>query len=310
MKSTRLFSFHLMPRWRTIPLVALLAFADPGSALAQAGVHQLPLWEVKSPTGTVYLLGSVHMLRPEAYPLNPAIYKAFDAAKSVTFELDLQEAMSAAPLMLARGMYPLGRTLKDELPPDLYADLEEKLKGLGLPIQALQQMKPWLLGLTLTSLVTQQAGYTPELGVDFHFDQRARAAGKTVKGLESMDEQIAVFDGLDREGQIDFLRSTLEELENVTSEMNELTEAWTSGKVERMAEMVQESMGQEPEVLERVLYGRNRAWVPQIESLLREGGTSLVIVGLGHLVGERSVIDLLGERGYAVQRLNDSAVIP
>lgn len=241
-------------------LLMLLSFAAAAPAIAQEqGAASLPLWEVTHQGNTVYLMGSVHMLRPEVYPLDDALYEAFDAAEVVAFELDL-------------------------------------------PVAMVEQMKPWLVSLTLSSVVMQQAGFEAAAGIDLHFHERAKAANRTIIGLETMQDQIVVFEGLDDAGQVAFVRSTLEQLDTSVDQLDEATEYWRHGDVERLAEMFTESMGDQPVLMERILFERNRNWIPQIEALLQTPETAIVIVGIGHLVGEGSVIELLEKRGYSVRR--------
>jgi len=277
--------------------------ATAAAAAPDGEARDLPLWELTHEGRTLYLLGSVHLLRPEVYPLDPAIYEAFDAAEVVAFELDFDEMMAAAPLMIQLGTYQDGRTLRDVLPPDLYAELHEQMTEVGMPMQAVDPMKPWMAALTLSSLVLQRGGYEAAAGIDMHFHERAKETGMAIVGLETVEEQLQVFDGLDEEPQIEMLRSTLDQLDDTVRELDRATALWQRGDAEGLAEMFIEQMGDQPEVLERLLYERNRNWIPGIEALLQRPETVIVIVGMGHLVGEGSVIELLQERGYEVRQL-------
>jgi uncharacterized protein YbaP (TraB family) len=294
----------------TLPLTALLA---PVVTHAQAGQpaavsDQLPLWEVSRDGSSIYLLGSVHMLRPEAYPLDEAFYDAFDSAAVMAFEVDLATAAASAPMMMARGMYSDGQTLRTVLPPELYADLQQRVAPLGIPLQALDMMKPWLVSLTLNALALQQAGFEAQLGVDMHFFERGTSQGKRIVAMETIEDQLDVFDGLDPAQQAALLRTTLNDMDKTLEQMDEISSVWASGDVERLAEMMTESMGDQPELRERLLYARNRNWIPRIEALLAAGDPAIVIVGLGHMVGEGSVTQLLTDRGYEVERVAPAAV--
>lgn len=270
----------------------------------------LPLWEVTGGAGTVYLLGSVHLLRPEVYPLDNAIYAAFDAADVVAFELDFAEMMASAPVMMERGTYDDGRTLAGVLPAATYTELAARVAEVGLPMAIVDPMKPWLAAMTLSSLVLQRGGYDAATGIDLHFHGRATDAGKEILGLETMDEQIEVFEGLDTEAQIAFLESTLDQLDDTVAELDEATARWQRGDAHGLAEMFVESVGDQPQLMERLLFERNRNWIPQIEALLASPGTAIVIVGMGHLVGAGSVIELLTERDHVVRQLQGHAPAP
>lgn len=292
----------------TLPLLfGAVACAPAVVSPAAATANALPLWEVTDGRGTVYLLGSIHVLRPETYPLDDAIYEAFDASEVVAFELHLDSVEAAAPEMIARGLYEDGRTLRDVLPGDVYADLEAHFQQLGMPVQAVSRMEPWLVALTVTALTVQRAGFETAQGIDRHFFDRATEAGKRITSFETMEQQIRVFDGMPEAEQIAFLRSTLDDIDGFADMLDEATELWKRGEAEAIAEMMTESMAEQPNLRRRLLDDRNQAWVPQIEALLRSGDTSMVVVGMGHLIGAGSVVDLLRTRGYSITRVSARA---
>jgi uncharacterized protein len=293
---------------RSLPLLALFAPLSAGAQASPGSSEQLPLWEVSRGDNSIYLLGSVHMLRPDAYPLDEALYDAFDGASVMAFEIDLSKALEAAPLMMSRGMYMDGRTLRSVLPEDLYAELTSRLSPLGIPTQAIDMMKPWLVSLTLSTLAMQQAGFQPQLGVDMHFFERGSGQGKRIAAMETIEDQLAVFDGLGTEQQVELLRTTLEDMDETIEQMDEITAVWSTGDVERLAAILNESMEEQPELMERILHQRNRNWIPRIEELMQAGEPAIVIVGLGHMVGEGGVTELLAQRGYEVVRVAPAAV--
>lgn len=287
----------------TLPLLLATACAPAVAPQPVATADALPMWEVTDGGGTVYLLGSIHVLRPEVYPLDDAIYQAFDASDVAAFELHLDSVEAAAPQMVARGMYQDGRTLAGVLPADLHAELEEHLQALGVPVQAVAGMEPWLVALTVSALTMQRAGFETAQGVDRHFFDRAKSAGKRITSFETMEQQINVFDTMSEAEQVAFLRSTLDDLDDVADMLDDATELWKRGDAEAIAEMMTESMEEQPNLRQRLLDDRNQAWVPQIEALLRSGDTATIIVGMGHLIGDGSVIDLLRTRGHSVTRV-------
>jgi uncharacterized protein len=290
------------------PFPAPAAAASP-VAEVESGDRMLPLWELTHEGRTLYLLGSVHLLRPDVYPLDDAIYAAFNEAEVVAFELDFDEMMAAAPLMMQRGTYDDGRTLRQVLPADLYAELEAQVRETPLPMEVVERMKPWMASLTLSSLVLQQGGFEAAAGIDLHFHQRARAADMEIIGLETMEDQIDVFERMSEEAQVAMLHSTLEELDGTVAQLDAATELWRRGDTDGLAEMFVEQMGDQPEAMERLLFARNRAWIPQIEALLQRPETAILIVGVGHLAGEQNVIDLLRERGYEVRQVRSGELV-
>ena len=283
-------------------LLLLLAWLASAPCAAQAPERTgLPLWEVTHQGSTVYLMGSIHLLRPEVYPLDDALYEAFDRAEVVAFELDMGELAAAAPLMMARGSFQDGRTLADVAPDEVVAEVRDRARQMGLPPALMDGMKPWMAAMTLSSMQLQVAGFDAESGIDLHFFMRAREQGKETMGLETVEEQIEVFDDLDDDAQVAFLRSTLEQLDETVDQLDRATEYWRQGDARALARMFRESMGDQEELLESLLYARNRAWIEPIEELIRTPGTAMVIVGMGHLVGRASVIELLEERGWDIR---------
>lgn len=288
----------------------LLACATPNGVERPAVAppeRALPLWELSDGVETLHLLGSIHLLRPDVYPLDPVIDSVFDAAELVAFELDFEEAGRSQHEMMVRAALTDGRTLSEILPSDLAEELERRSTRVGMPFGSLRYLKPWFISLVFSSLVLQTQGFDVASGIDLHFDGRAREAGKEIRGLETVEEQIDALDGLSEAAQIELLRSTLAELDAAAEELDRTTELWRRGDVEGLARVMRQSLESQPELRERLLDDRNQRWVPRIEQMLRQGERAIVIVGVGHLVGERSVIELLRERGYSVVQASSRA---
>lgn len=276
--------------------------AARGRVAAKAPARHM-LWKVPGARNTVYLLGSVHALTPDVYPLAPVIERAFDEAERVVFELDLDSAMARAPGMLAAGRYEGGRTLKTELDPATYALLERKLAAYGLPAQAIAPLEPWLVALTLSQLENQRAGMRPEYGIDVYFNGKAQKAGKRRGALETFDGQIALFDQLPAAVQDTLLRSTLDNLDSTRSRMAKTVAAWRAGDVDQLDRIINRAFVDHPALRARLLVDRNRAWIPPIEQLLAGDDDVLVVVGAGHLVGKDGVVALLRQRGRRAEQL-------
>jgi uncharacterized protein YbaP (TraB family) len=136
------------------------------------------MWKVEGQGGSAYLLGSLHVLTEESYPLNPAINKAFAESKVLVEEIDIAEASDPAQMMsaLTKAMLTGGQTLDKVIAPDIYAEVRKRAEKVRLPMVALDRMKPWLVAITLMAPVLQAAGFKPELGVDRHFYDRAVAS--------------------------------------------------------------------------------------------------------------------------------------
>ena len=262
-------------------------------------------WKVTSDRGTLYLVGSVHMLSKDYYPLSPALEAAFDASDVLVEEVDFAEVLAPESQlqMLTRGMLPGGQSLDAVVSPETFAAVSRRLADLGMPIEPLKRFKPWALALTLLGLEWQQTGFDPNLGLDKHFYDRARADGKPVEALETLEFQISRFDGLSREEQDRLLASSVRDLDAQRRMVTALAEAWRAGDATRLEQIVIEDLEQEPRLYERLLVERNRMWLPALDAQLAGGGTAMVVVGAAHLVGPDGLLAMFREKGYHVEQL-------
>ena len=165
---------------RVLQVMALWALVQPaGAQQPSAAAPHPPLWKIEGKRATVFLLGSVHLLTPADYPLAAPIEAAFDRAKVVAFEADLASLNSPQlqAKVMTNMMLPAGQTIRDQLSPKLYDQLVPQLKATGLPLEAVERMKPGMLGMTLSMMELQKTGLDEKLGVDRHFYERAGKAG-------------------------------------------------------------------------------------------------------------------------------------
>jgi uncharacterized protein YbaP (TraB family) len=263
------------------------------------------LWKASNARGVIYLAGSVHLLTPDYYPLDPAFDRAFDAADLLVEELDMGEVLAPTSQLetLRRGMLPAGQSLDKAVSPDTYAAVVRKFKDLGMPVEPMKQFKPWLLSLTLQGLEWQKAGFIAELGLDRHFYDRARAADKRVQGLETLAFQLARFDDMPPRVQDRMLAQTLKEIEATRRSFVRIAEAWRMGDAAAIENIVLVDLRSEPEMYQRLLVDRNRAWLPALEALLARPSPAFVVVGAAHLVGADGLLQLLKAGGCAIEQL-------
>lgn len=295
-------------RFNRIAAAALLAAGSlAGANGAQAQETRSILYRVEGASGaTVYMLGSIHLMSPDAYPLPQPVQTAYADAERVYFETSLDSLMARQTEMAMRGMYQDGRTLRSEIPADLYAQIEAaapSLAAMGVTMPVLDRMEPWMVALLFQSVEWAKAGLQPEHGVDMHFSSRAKTDGKPVGGFESVDFQLGLFDGMSAEEQVAFLRESMADLPRVGEEMRRLVAAWRAGDAAAIDALMNESMAEAPALYARLLTDRNAAWVPQIEQMLRGSDDVLVVVGAGHLVGQHSVVEMLRQRGHTVEQM-------
>lgn len=283
--------------------VVALALCCAGARAAEAKTFA---WKATGKSGgVVYLVGSIHVLTSDFYPLNPALEAAFKDSDLVVEEVDMGEMLdpSAQLRILSRGMLPGDQSLDKVISPATM-ELVRKITGdLGPAGQPLMRFKPWMLAIALQGLELQKAGYNPELGLDKHFYDQAKASGKAVQGLETADYQISVFDGMTMEQQDRLLAQTLKELETELASVGKLAEAWKAGDAPTVERIVQSELKAEPMMYQRLLVDRNKAWLPKIEALFSRPGRALVVVGAAHLVGPDGVVAMLKAKGYTVEQM-------
>jgi len=286
-----------------LALAALCCLAWGAPAHADGALHSL--WELHGRHNTVYLMGSIHVLRPGDYPLAPPMMAAYAGAKSLVMEVDLGELDSGdvQTEMLSSALLPQGKTLADVLGPQRHARAAALARGIGVELSMFDQFAPWFVAEAISQLQLAQMGFDPQSGVEMYFMDRARSDGKTVAGLETAHDQIALFEAMSWDAQAEYLIASLEQAHDLPKEVEDMVHAWQRGDTHWFEQQLREDLGRDPGLYQSLLAARNRKWVPKIEALLNDDRDYLVIVGTGHLVGRDSVIDLLKKDGIgAVQR--------
>lgn len=290
------------PRYARLLVAALVAVA---AAAPRAAGHSF-LWKATGPDHhAVYLVGSVHLLRKDFYPLSPALETAFRDSDLLVEEADLGEMLGAQAQMemLARGLLADGRTLDQVISPATYALVRARAGTVGLPTAAVSRFKPWMAALTLLALEWQKAGFDPELGLDKHFYDLAAATKKPVQGLETVDYQLSRFDEMPPDQQEKMLTDTLEELDAEKGNVTTLAEAWKAGDAPTVERLVVSDVKQDPAMYQRLLVERNRNWLPKLLALFARPGRAFVVVGAAHLVGPDGLLAMLRARGYTIEQL-------
>jgi uncharacterized protein YbaP (TraB family) len=287
------------------PLLALaLTWLSLATAVrADGALHSL--WELHGKHNTVYILGSIHVLRASDYPLSPAVLDAYSSAKSVVMEVNLDEidAQQMQSELLASALLPAGKSLPAILGRQRYGRADALAREVGVEFSAFDQFAPWFAAEAISQLQLMQLGFQPQSGVEMYFLERARGDGKSVAGLETVHDQIALFDAMSMDAQAEYLVSSLEQARDLPKQVDAMVQAWRHGDTGWFENQLQAELGRDPQLYQSVLVARNRKWLPKIEALLNGDKNYLVIVGTGHLVGQGSVIDLLKKDGIgATQR--------
>jgi hypothetical protein len=264
---------------------------------ADTALHSL--WELRGKHNTVYLLGSIHVLRPTDYPLPPAVLDAYGSAKLLVMEispdeLDSQEVQAE---LLSGAQLPEGSSLPQILGARRYERATALAHEVGVELSLFDKFAPWFAAEAISQLQLAQLGFQPKAGVDMYFAGRAQGDGKAVTGLETAHDQIALFEALSLEEQAEYLLASLQDAHDLPVEVNAMIRAWQQGDLAWFEGHMKSDMGNDPKLYEAFLLSRNRKWVPKIEALLNDDKNYLVIVGAAHLVGHGSVIELLKKDG-------------
>lgn len=289
---------------RTASLLATawLAFSPIGVLADQTGL----VFVVEDEDSAVYLVGSIHVLRADDYPLPPAMDTAYKAADVLIMELDLDDLDPVADMVLVQetGMAPDGSSLKKLMGEDAWAQASDSAKQADVDLESLNALRPWLASLTVMQLELLQNGFVPKHGVEFHYLRRATEDGKAIEGLETSAQQLAIFNTMSNEQQVEMLLQTLAEIDGFSEELDRMLAAWKRGDGETLYDMLEVSYDDYPQLFDQLIEKRNRAWLaPLKQALAEEDQDYMVIVGSLHLLGTTGVVELLKQEGYSVKRL-------
>jgi uncharacterized protein YbaP (TraB family) len=261
------------------------------------------LWKVEAPSGNAaYLVGSIHVLTADAYPLPALIDKVFAESKTLVEEVNLDEMSDPAMMMsaLSRAMLTDGKTLDQLIDARTFAEVQKRAEEFGMPMAALQRMKPWLVAVTLMAPTLQSAGFKPELGIDRHYFDRAKQTNMKREGLETLAYQLDRFDQMSPKLQEELLKATIEDLDTQVAGVKDMVRAWSSGDVATVEKLALTAFKESPELYQRLLLERNQNWIPHVEKCIADNAGCFIVVGAAHLVGKDGLPALLAKKGYRV----------
>ena len=292
------------PRSALAVAVVMAAVAVANTAAQPRSATRSFMWKATRQQGAVYLVGSVHMLTKDFYPLAAPIEAGFKDSDLLVEEVDLAEMLAPDQQfsLLARGMLPAGQTLDKVVSPATMALVNARVGSLGMPASALQQFKPWFLAMTLMAVEWEKAGFDAALGLDKHFYDRAQTEGKTVQGLETTEYQISRFDGMAMTQQDRFLAESLKDLDAEKASVQKIADAWKAGDLPTLERLVLQDVKDDQFMYQRLLVERNRNWLPKIEALFARRGRAFIVVGAAHLVGPDGLIAMLKAKGARVDQ--------
>jgi uncharacterized protein YbaP (TraB family) len=300
---------------RRLLTAAAICLAQPALAQSEAAPAATPaasegadadpaLWVVRDADTTIYLFGTIHLLRPGLSWFDEAVREAFDASD----ELKVEVVMPADPTSLAQaftaaGTYPEGVTLQSRMTEEQRAAYRAAIAPTGIPPEAIDSLEPWFSGLQLALAIYAQMGFQPGAGAEAVLKEAAGSAGKPVSGFETVEEQITFLDSTPESEQIAGLIQFFERGREMPAYVERLLASWTSGSPDDTAAIMNEAMATSPETARILLTDRNRRWADTLKARMDQPGTVFVAVGAGHLAGEGSVQQFLAEHGHTAERI-------
>jgi uncharacterized protein YbaP (TraB family) len=258
------------------------------------------VWSMKGERNTVYLAGSVHALPQDQAGFSTQLEMAYEAADALVMEVDLDDLdpLEAVEFITSRGTLTGPETLADVLGAEKYRSVSELAASVGLPEFAIAKLEPWAAALMLTQVALMSTGYDPQLGIDMQLMNRARADRKPIEGLETIEDQLGIFDGRSTAEQVKFLVQAANDVPEMRDDLERLIRAWREGDLAAMERELQEERSHAPALYDQLLGARNRAWMPKIEALLTAEQDYLVVVGTLHFVGRDGLLQLLKRAGH------------
>jgi uncharacterized protein YbaP (TraB family) len=273
-----------------------------GSLTAHA---EAPVWALKGARNTVYLAGSVHVLRAADSKLPAAFDKAYADSAALVMESDMDDLnpTEIQGWMLQHGMYVTEGSLRETIGKERFDKLQVESNKLGLPVEMVDRLEPWVAAMTLAQMQLMKLGFDPQQGVEMQLVSRAQADKKDITGFETMPEQLGFLDALPTPDQIRFLDMTIEEMHDTEKSVDELVMAWRTGNSGKLAALLSEEFDVAPALYTTLVTARNRRWMPELEKLLKADKNYLVVVGALHLVGKDGLLDLAKAKGIEARQL-------
>lgn len=311
-------SRFLLPGLAALFLFGGPARAEPPAAPADAQsvrgqIDDAPsrglFYEVTAGKATLYLFGTIHVGKPEFYPLSQSVIDAVVNSQYLAVEADITDEAANAKLIAETALYPAADSLERHISPELMQRLRVLLEKYNFPLEQAQKLKPWMLALTLDYIGTDSAGFSPQYGADLFLLGLAKGMKKPIAELESMQFQIHLFDSMTAAEQEEYLASTAEVLESgeFDTELNELVEAWGKADSRGIQKAIEDGEAAVPAsaqwFITRLIKDRNASMTARIEEFLRSGKQYFVAVGAGHIVGGDGIVARLKAKGYKVRDL-------
>lgn len=260
------------------------------------------LWVIRDDDTTIYLFGTIHILKPGMTWLDEAVKDSFDASDELVVEMIKPDPAVMAKIVSDLAIDKTGVSLRDKLTAEDRADYEAILTKLNLPVAAFDPLEPWFASVNLSLIPLMRNGYASDQGVEDELLAQAAARAIKITGLETPEQQLGFFDNLPEEVQIRFLNFTVDTIDEAADGMEQMVAEWANGNVDALGELM--NAGLEDKILyETLLVDRNRNWAEWVGQRMDQPGTVFLAVGAGHLAGESSLQALLAQKGLVAERI-------
>lgn len=291
----------------TATFFACLGAAEPSAHLpavqaAQQVAAHPALWKVFDADTTIYLFGTVHALPANIDWYDGKVADSFEHSQELVTEILEGGGDNVQSAILAKAMLPEGKILRGLMSDTQRTAYEQALSREGLPADALDRYKPWWAAVFLATMPILKQGFDPKNGVEASLDARAKGLSHPHSALETTEYQLGLFDSLPQDVQLRYLSEVLRTMPEANNEFAGMIEAWEKGDADELARLMNQDED-EPELMEKLLYARNKAWAEWIRARLDRPGTVFIAVGAGHLAGQGSVQDDLRAMGIASVRV-------
>ncbi len=282
----------------------LTAFITPLLIMALPASANSPLWKVSKDGDHLFIGGTIHMLGKNDYPLPPEFESIYNQSEQLVFETDMTRLqLPETQLKMAQLMsYQDGSTLKDHLSPETYQALADFADSSGLPIMMIERFKPGMASTMLTIIELKKLGVDAE-GVDSFYNSKANQDSKKIGKLETVDQQMSFLATLGEKNPDEFIKYTLSDMKQLPKIFSEMKGAWKTGNIQKLDEIGIVPMKKDfPDTYQNLIAKRNKAWVPQIEAMIKTKEIEMILVGILHLAGDDSVLNQLEKLGYNIEQ--------
>lgn len=262
------------------------------------------LWKISHGSNSLFIGGTIHLLRPSDYPLPTEFDSAYSHCDKLVLETNLSDMNSESfqNKLINAVTLPKGESLKTILRPEVYTKITNHLTAKGVPPTSLDNLRPSMASIMITQW--EMGKYEmAEDGVDLHYFKKSQNDHKKTIELETNDQQIQYIANLGNDDPNGLILNSLDETSDMSTLIEGMTSAWKTGDQEKLYETVLKDMITEcPSMYKSLIVDRNNNWIPQIESMIKSKSVELILVGAGHLIGTDGVLQKLQNLGYTVKQ--------